>query len=282
MDLLATIFNILLIILGFGVLIFIHELGHFIAAKWANIRTEAFAVGMGPVAVAWRRGIGLRFGSTWPDVTERAREYYRSSGISIDLASLSDSERMEKINRAVDAMGIGETEYSLRWLPIGGFVKMLGQEDANPNYVSNDPRSYTMCPVGKRMIVVSAGVIMNIILAMILFIIAFMVGVRFDAPVVGDVSATMAAARTKPTNAEALNVTAVGLQPGDVVTHIDGEPARTFADLQIASAMSKPGIDIQLTVERAGVSQPLQFTLRPEKDPSSGLLGIGIEPGKST
>ena len=64
MDFLSSGLNILLIILGFGLLIFVHELGHFITAKWAGIRTEAFAVGMGPVMIAWRKGIGFRFGST--------------------------------------------------------------------------------------------------------------------------------------------------------------------------------------------------------------------------
>jgi regulator of sigma E protease len=128
---------------------------------------------MGPVAVAWRRGIGLRFGSTDRAVDQRIHEYYKSSGITIDGAGEDDPQRRDHLYRAMDALGIGETEYSLRWLPIGGFVKMLGQEDANPHYASNDPRSYTRCPVGKRMIVVSAGVIMNLVLAVILFIIAF-------------------------------------------------------------------------------------------------------------
>ena len=63
--------SILLIIIGFGVLIFVHELGHFLAAKWAGIRTEAFAVGMGPVMMSWRKGVGFALGST--DRKVRAR-----------------------------------------------------------------------------------------------------------------------------------------------------------------------------------------------------------------
>ena len=54
--------NFILILLGFGLLIFIHELGHFLAARWAGIRVDAFAVGMGPTVLSWRRGIGLRTG----------------------------------------------------------------------------------------------------------------------------------------------------------------------------------------------------------------------------
>jgi regulator of sigma E protease len=265
MELLNTGFNLLLIILGFGLLIFVHELGHFIAAKWAGIRTEAFAIGMGPVVTSWRKGIGFATGSTHKKVIEKTGK---------PAVELNDED--------LSRHGIGETEYSLRWLPIGGFVKMLGQEDTDPTAVSNDPRSYNVCPVGKRMLVVSAGVVMNVLLAVVLFIAAFIVGVKFESPVIGDVSSTLPAGITRPVNAEALGVTAVGLQPGDVVVRIDGKAAETFADIQIASAMSKPGQHIDLVVERDGVSEPLEFDLLPEKDPFSGLLSIGVAPASST
>ena len=285
MDFLTSGLNVVLIILGFGILIFVHELGHFIAAKWAGIRAEAFAVGMGPVALAWRKGIGLRFGSTAPDYEKRVRQFLSTDEVhKLDSARSTQHSALPQAEmyRIGDKLGLGETEYSLRWLPIGGFVKMLGQEDANPNYVSNDPRSYTMCPVGKRMIVVSAGVIMNIILAVILFIIAFMIGVKFEAPVVGDAPSTLPAGRTMAENAAALGIKEPGLQSGDLVMQIDGSDAQTFADLQIASAMSRPGVPVELVVQRAGFSVPLRFRLNPAKDPVSGLLSIGISPASST
>ena len=279
---LQTLFNILLIVLGFGILIFIHELGHFIAAKWAGIRAEAFAVGMGPVAVAWRKGIGLRFRSTAPEYEKRVREFLTTDDAHAQQSAKPGDLPRADFYRIGDKLGLGETEYSLRWLPLGGFVKMLGQEDANPNAVSDDPHSYNMRPIGKRMVVVSAGVIMNLILAIVLFVIAFVVGVRFPAAVVGDVSTRLAAGTTMPENAAALGITDVGLQPGDRVISIDGDPAKTFADLQIASAMSKPGSTLTFIVERPGVKEPLTFLLKPEKDPTTGLLSLGIAPGASS
>ncbi len=114
-----TGFNFALIVLGFGLLIFVHEGGHFLAAKWAGIRTEAFAIGMGTAVVSWRKGIGFAWGSTHRAVVAK-------TGKAAHDLSLAELERH----------GIGCTEYSLRWLPIGGFVKMLGQDDADPNYVS--------------------------------------------------------------------------------------------------------------------------------------------------
>ena len=111
---LDTVINLPAVILGFGALIFFHELGHFAAAKWAGVRTGAFAVGMGPVLLSWRRGIGLVTGSTQARVVEL-------TGSPAD--KLTDEELVKH--------GLGETEYSLRLLPLGGFVSMLGQEDGH-------------------------------------------------------------------------------------------------------------------------------------------------------
>ena len=52
--------DVLLVVVGFGLIIFVHELGHFVAAKWAGIRVLAFAMGFGPAIVSWRKGLGFR------------------------------------------------------------------------------------------------------------------------------------------------------------------------------------------------------------------------------
>src|SRR5438874_263348 len=134
-------FSIILLVLGFGFVIFFHELGHFLAAKWVGIRVEQFAVGFGQAVCSWRKGFGISLGSS-------ARRY-------------------EEIAARGEALGVGETEYRLNWIPLGGYVKMLGQDDLNPNAQHEDPRAYNKKSIGARMIVVSAGVIMNIILAAI-------------------------------------------------------------------------------------------------------------------
>src|SRR5579859_1471203 len=72
---------IVLLILGFGFVIFFHELGHFLAAKWVGIKVEQFAVGFGQAIVAWRKGIGLRFGTTQHEYTARIEDYLRGSGL---------------------------------------------------------------------------------------------------------------------------------------------------------------------------------------------------------
>ena len=131
---LGTFANFLVIAIGFGFIIFIHELGHFLAAKWAGIRVLAFSIGFGQVACSYRKGMGFRLGSS-------EREYLnRAHGLNAEQTQELHSE-------------ISPTEYRLSWLPLGGYVKMLGQEDLNPNAISNEPDSYQNCSVFRRMVV---------------------------------------------------------------------------------------------------------------------------------
>jgi len=258
-ELLSNTSNIALIVIGFGLLIAIHEFGHFIAARWAGIRVESFAVGMGPTVIAYRRGLGVRFGSTAPDIKTR----YGAEPEKIPTAELH-------------ADGVGETEYSLRLLPIGGFVRMKGQEDIDPSNTSDAIDGYGSKPVWKRMIVVSAGVIMNMITAVILFVIAFMIGVKFEAPMIGAVRADSPAA-----TARNLDGGVTGLLPGDQINSINGDPMTTFADIQIGAAMSHPDHELILQVTRVGSATPLQFQLDPIKDTNSGLRSFGVAPARS-
>jgi len=261
MSALATGSNLVLILLGFSLLITVHELGHWLAAKWAGIRTEAFAIGMGPVVISWRKGMGFRFGSG--EAAFRAR--YGKAAIEFDPAELR-------------RMGVGETEFSLRALPLGGFVRMLGQDDSDPTRVSDRAGSYQRCPVGRRMVVVSAGVIMNLLLAAGLFLVAFLVGVRFEAPVAGGAMPGSPAARAVPLDAPDAEP---GLRPGDRFLRADGQETWTFSDVMIAAAMARPDAPVEFEVVREGRAEPLRFSIRPERDPVAGLLSIGVVPSTS-
>jgi len=169
------------VLIGLGVVIIVHEFGHFLVAKLAGIKVERFAVGFGP------RVLGMK---------------------------------------------LGETDYCLKLLPLGGYVKMLGQEDVRPldSDEKPDPRSYNAKPVSVRLAVVSAGVVMNIILAAALFVIVVMHGKKFVAPVVGGVrrhypAATAVIRWTKTPGAPAAAsrpITTLGLEPGDRIADIEG------------------------------------------------------------
>src|SRR6476660_3251911 len=72
---LPYIFSIALLVFGFGFVIFWHELGHFLAAKWVGIRVEQFAVGFGHAIVSWRKGVGFRFGNTQREYERKLKEH---------------------------------------------------------------------------------------------------------------------------------------------------------------------------------------------------------------
>lgn len=257
----SSLSGFLLVLLGFGFLIFIHELGHFLAAKWAGIRADGFAIGMGPCVASYRRGVGFCFGSA------DARVLRKHGRRPIEM---TDSER--------ESCGLGETEYSLRALPLGGYVRMLGQEDGNPGATSEDARSFGKAPIFRRGVVILAGITANLALAIVLFLIAFLVGVRFPAPAVGFVQPESSAARAEPLPAPGSSAE-LGLQPGDRIVSIDGDPVATFIDVRVAAAMAKPGKPLDLVIERAG--QQIAYTATPEKDPATGLLSLGVTPSRS-
>ncbi|MBC8309531.1 MAG: site-2 protease family protein [Phycisphaerales bacterium] len=260
---LDSLLNMLLIILGFGLLIGIHELGHFLAAKWAGIRTNAFAVGMGPQVVSFRKGVGFCYKSTKAKVIAKCGK---------DANDMSDADLLKH--------GISETEYSLRLLPIGGFVSMLGQEDGKPDEVSDDPRSYNKCPIGKRMVVVSAGVLMNLLLAIVFFLICFQIGVNFEAPVVGAIANGSPAETAKSVGDESYQKNH-SLEVGDTVLSIDGKVVHTFQDVQIASAMAKPNVPIHLEARNAVSGVVSQYDIVPESGNQGGLLELGLYPSSS-
>ncbi len=259
---LGTFANFLVIALGFGSIIFIHELGHFVAAKWAGIRVLAFSIGFGNVLVSYRKGIGFRKGSSDAE--------YRKLTYGTDESDQSDeSDRPE----------ISPTEYRLSMLPLGGYVKMLGQEDLNPDATSEAPDSYQNCPVGKRMVVICAGVVMNMIMAAILFIVVFMVGLQSLPAQVGFISEGSPAAKAVAVDYPEL---APGLQRGDEIISINNKAVYSFEDILPEIAMASKDTHATILVQRPGIETPITFETIPTKSEFNGLLEIGISPALST
>lgn len=257
---LGTFANFLVIAAGFGFIIFIHELGHFLAAKWAGIRVLAFSIGFGQIVCSYRKGIGFRRGSSESEYRKRAY------GLS--------SEQIQQLHNE-----ISPTEYRLSWLPLGGYVKMLGQEDLNPDATSPEPDSYQNCSVPKRMVVISAGVIMNVISAAILFVIVFNAGLRVFPAKAGYIAPDGPAALAQPVNRDDVGI---GLQRGDRITAINGRKMYSFEHILPEVAMSAKGSPISIVVEREGIEGTIEYSTLPVKNPMTGLLGIRIDPPITT
>ncbi|MCA9273597.1 MAG: site-2 protease family protein [Phycisphaerales bacterium] len=249
--------DIALILVGFGLVVFIHELGHFLAAKWAGVRVLAFSLGFGPPIITYRKGLGFRRTST-------EDEYHHWLVLKSDGAAAPESR-------------MSPTEYRLNALPLGGYVKMLGQDDADPGYRSNEPDSYNVAPVWKRMVIICAGVTMNMAMAAALYVAVFMAGLKTEAPVVGDVIEGSPAAIAVADRAAELGITEPGLQPGDTILAMNGRQPASFNDIQLGSAMAKADAPMDIEVLRPGLNEHLHFTLTPEKS-ELGLLTIGILP----
>ncbi len=268
MSVLSTILDLLLVLAGFSIIITLHELGHFLAARWAGIRVLAFALGFGPAIISFRKGMGVRLGSSEKEYQDRLNTNARG------VTTLEGS-------RATPQANISPTEYRWNILPLGGYVKMLGQDDADPTAKSDAADSYQNCPPPKRMVVISAGVVMNIITAAVLFVIVFTVGLKTEPAKVGEVRPGSPAALAVASNAAALGITTPGLRAGDTIAAIDGVAPESFKDVQIASAMAARGRALRIDVRRPGVDAPLFFAMVPEEDKQSRLLSIGVGPALS-
>ncbi|MEZ6191116.1 MAG: site-2 protease family protein [Phycisphaerales bacterium] len=252
MDLMNNpLFSMALIVLGFGFLIFVHELGHFVVAKMVGIKTTQFAIGFGHSLLTWRKGLGFRVGTTEPEYEKLLAE-------------------------GADPKTLGETEYRLNYIPLGGYVKMLGQEDMDPSARSDDPRAFNNKSVSARFAVISAGVIMNIIFGMIFFVIAFTSGVKFPPAIVGDIAPDAPATKFYAVGHEN-DPDYLGLKIDDRITHIDGKPVDDMMDVKYATILGTEDTPITLTVQRPGESADLTYPIKPKMNDLTGFFWIGID-----
>ena len=175
--------TIVFAILLFSFLIFIHELGHFVAAKLSGVQVNEFAMFMGPAIVKWKRG---------------------------------------------------ETQYSIRCIPIGGYCAMEG-EDAK----SDNPRAFGSAKWWKRLIILVAGSFMNFVAGILILLIVYMPAKQFVVPVIESFESY------STINGD------YGLQIGDEILFVDGEKIYVQSDFSMILSFN-PGDVHDLVVERNG------------------------------
>ena len=207
-----------------SLVVFFHELGHFLVARWCGVRVMVFSIGFGPEIV----GFNDRRGTRW------------------------------KISA----------------IPLGGFVKFLGDDSAasTPDNAalakmdSNErAHSFMFQSVAKRAAIVVAGPVANFILAIVIFAAVFMV--------YGKQTMSARVDAVQPGSAAA----AAGFEPGDLVVSIDGHAVDNFAQMQRVVGESA-GETLEITVERAGATKILKATpaLQEKKDVFGNVRRIGI------
>ena len=234
---------VLMVIVGLGLIIFVHELGHFVVAKLCGVKCEKFYLGFD--------FFGLRlFRFRW-----------------------------------------GETEYGIGIIPLGGYVKMLGQEDnparlreeferakaagqegaksstgeslANMEEALYNPRSYLAKSVPQRMAIISAGVAMNLLFAFIAAVLAYFIGVQEIPCGVGQLAPGEGAWRA-------------GILPGDKILEINGQKTHRFQDLQQSISLARRGQVVTMRIERPTSEGPkvLDLELMPDRIRVVPTIGV--------
>jgi regulator of sigma E protease len=240
--------NALLVLLGFGAVVLVHEFGHFVIAKLSEIKVEAFSLFMPPVLLGIQkteRGIRIRI---LPEILPKKGD---DSG---------DGALCFTISRKCKP---SETEYRVGLIPFGGFVKMLGQDDTGPVKTSDDPRSYANKPPHIRAAVLAAGVVFNVISAVIVFMVVFLIGINLTPAVIGDVMPGSPAERA-------------GLKAGDEIIEIAGESEDLdFGNIAIAAALSGKNEKVPMRVRHPDGSKE-DFAIVAEQLPNESLRGFGI------
>jgi regulator of sigma E protease len=225
-----------------GILVFIHEFGHFAAAKLSGMRAEIFAIGFGKRLLGWNRKTGFTFGELPKDFN-----------------------------------GEGNTDYRLCLLPLGGYVKITGMvdESLDTNNLASDPQPYEFRakPLWAKVFVITAGVLMNLLLAWIIF----WGGNYFQ----GKPSTKTTTIGFVEQNSKA---DSIGLKKGDKIISVNGNKVKNWEELRTEIFINTLGEDVNLLVERDNSLIELNI-LREDipEDESQGLFLIpeGIRPAIS-
>lgn len=201
-----------------GILIFVHELGHFLAARIGGVGVLKFSLGFGPKIVGKK---------------------------------------------------IGETEYVLSWIPLGGFVKLLGESGTEELLPEDEKRSFFKQPTWKRLLIVLAGPIFNFLLAILIFFIVFMYGLPNLIPVIGQMSPGSSALEA-------------GLVAGDKILALNDEKITYWEEIKPIITKSK-GVNIKVVVQRG--NEEKIFIVKPKLSKAKNIFGeeestylIGVSP----
>ncbi len=160
----------------------------------------------------------------------------------------------------------GETLYKFAWFPLGGYVKMVGEGQENDEEDEN-PRSFKNKSVGQRMAIISAGVVMNVILGCVCFILAYQGGIKQSPAVIG---------LTEPGSPAWKN----GLRSGQVIEQIGDVEHPFFEDLLFVVMLSNEDEHLPMTVARPG-EKPRELIITPRLNANDSKPVIGIAPPPS-
>jgi regulator of sigma E protease len=245
-----SLVTIALFILILGSLVLVHEVGHFVTARWARVRVLEFGIGFPPRARVLGRGK--------PDPEDLARPVVAPALPPGIEPGSPEAEAFLQTAAELDTSRQG-TLYTLNWLPIGGFVKLEGEDGDN----ASDPRAFSRARLPIKLLILVAGVTMNLLLAFAIFTgIALWgepaVGVHIGEVVPGSPAET------------------AGLAAGDTIVTLNGHEYSAFGGrTAVQDLQALAGQTVTLGIEDFdGATETVTVTLRQPTDAEPGALGI--------
>lgn len=241
--------TIIIFVLVLSVLVFSHEFGHFFTARRFGVKAEEFGFGFPPRAIGWYKN---RFGH-WRQIVGNR---------SVESLEASEDEKLHP--------GKNATIYSINWLPIGGFVKIKGENGEG----KDEHDSFVSKKIWKRVVILAAGVTMNVVLAWFLFSVGYMIGLPQSTDTLSKNAKVsepqVMIAQVLPNSPAAT----AGLKEGDSILNINGLPVGSEKSLQDAVAASA-GKQAELLIKRDGKEQSIKVT-PVSKDGGRATMGVAI------
>ena len=232
--------TIAIFVIILAILIFVHEFGHFIVAKKSGMQVDEFGFGF-PPRIAGIQKLGGKWKWVWGHK---------------------------------DPLDNEKTVYSINWIPLGGFVKIRGEN----NEFENDPRSFINRPFWGRFFTLTAGVCMNVLLACLIFIVGYMVGLPVAVDSVNDIPAHAIFSQPQMGILDVqagLPAAKAGIQPNDVIVSVDGQSFSAISDLQ-AFVDSHKGQALNFVILRGNKDLTFNVASLANPGPNQGPTGIEL------
>lgn len=231
------ILTIITFVAVLSVLVFVHEIGHFLTARRFGVKAEEFGFGFPP------RAVGL---------------YKNKAG------------KWVRIFGSKEVLDASDTIYSVNWLPLGGFVKIKGE-----NGESDDPDSFASKKIWQRSFILSAGVTMNIVLAAVLISLGFMIGMPQATDGLG-ASAEVSDRKILVTQVLPKSpAEAAGIEAGDEIVAINGLAFTNYEELQKFVDQNRDK-ELRYKISREKKEIDLSITPRLIEETGKGGIGVGI------
>lgn len=233
------IITVLIFLAVLSILVFVHELGHFIVAKRSGMKVHEFGFGFPP------RAFGIQ------KVNGKWRFVWGHKDTETD-----------------------DTIYSVNWIPLGGFVKIMGED----NDTATDPQSFVNKPFFNRFATLVAGVVMNFLLAGVLLGIGYMVGLP---QLVQDLEQIPNEAQFNERQVAIITVVEespakkAGLEPGDIIESVNNQDFETVESFQEYTQAHK-GEKMEFVIKRLNETKNLSVESRANPTPEEGVVGVGL------